>query len=305
MSLGLTGLGSELRVRRGRLSVPLVAEDELVGLVVAVGSSSKELARALAGQLAVGIRKVRLIERLTERNLTKDFLDALAGNGVAGSLEGRAARLGVDLTASHVVLAAGGIDDEAEETFRRGLSGGLLDRRDDTLVGLAPVGREGEEAVIEALRRLAAKLPAARIGVSGRCVEASAYPGAFEEARHALAAAGVVDRSTRVVEYARLGAYRYLLRLAEEQGPRDPTVEAVKRLAAYDKERQTQLLPTLEEFLHRHGSITATSEALFVHQNTLRQRLRRIAEVADLDLRRDDWLMLEIAVKLVQLRGGV
>ena len=61
-------------------------------------------------------------------------------------------------------------------------------------------------------------------------------------------------------------------------------------------------LPTLEEFLHRRGNISATAEALFVHPNTLRQRLRRIMEISELDLRRDDWLMVEIAVKLVKLR---
>ncbi len=40
-----------------------------------------------------------------------------------------------------------------------------------------------------------------------------------------------------------------------------------------------------------------------MHPNTLRQRLRRIAELSDLDLRRDDWLAVEIAVKMVQLRA--
>ena len=38
-----------------------------------------------------------------------------------------------------------------------------------------------------------------------------------------------------------------------------------------------------------------------MHPNTLRQRLRRIADVSGLDLREDDWLMVEIAVKLVKL----
>jgi DNA-binding PucR family transcriptional regulator len=42
-----------------------------------------------------------------------------------------------------------------------------------------------------------------------------------------------------------------------------------------------------------------------VHQNTLRQRLRRIQEVSGLDLRRDDWLMVEIAVRLVHLRRAL
>ena len=39
-----------------------------------------------------------------------------------------------------------------------------------------------------------------------------------------------------------------------------------------------------------------------MHQNTLRQRLRRIMQLSGLDLRRDDWLMVEIAVKMVRLR---
>ena len=50
------------------------------------------------------------------------------------------------------------------------------------------------------------------------------------------------------------------------------------------------------------GNISATSEALFVHPNTLRQRLRRIQELSGLDLRKDDWLLIEIAVKMVKLQ---
>ena len=44
---------------------------------------------------------------------------------------------------------------------------------------------------------------------------------------------------------------------------------------------------------------------LIVHPNTLRQRLRRIADLTGIDLRRDDWLMVEIAVKLVRLRSAL
>jgi DNA-binding PucR family transcriptional regulator len=42
-----------------------------------------------------------------------------------------------------------------------------------------------------------------------------------------------------------------------------------------------------------------------VHPNTLRQRLRRIQELSGLDLRKDDWLMVEIALKLVRLEGAM
>jgi hypothetical protein len=42
-----------------------------------------------------------------------------------------------------------------------------------------------------------------------------------------------------------------------------------------------------------------------VHPNTLRQRLRRIGEISGIDLRKDDWLTVEIAVKLVRLRAAL
>jgi DNA-binding PucR family transcriptional regulator len=86
---------------------------------------------------------------------------------------------------------------------------------------------------------------------------------------------------------------------------RDRNREAVARLAEYDAQRSTALLRTLEEFLRRRGNISATAEALYVHPNTLRQRLRRIMELSGIDLRRDDWLMVEIAVKLVKLQAAL
>ena len=81
------------------------------------------------------------------------------------------------------------------------------------------------------------------------------------------------------MSYDELGPYKYLLRIALDPGARDSTIDAVAKLAAYDRERGASLLATLEEFLGRRGNISATSEALFVHPNTLRQRLRRIGEL--------------------------
>ena len=77
------------------------------------------------------------------------------------------------------------------------------------------------------------------------------------------------------------------------------------RLAEYDERRSTSLVRTLEEFLRRRGNVSATSEALYVHPNTLRQRLRRIGEISGLDLESADWLTVEIAVKLVRLREAL
>jgi DNA-binding PucR family transcriptional regulator len=105
--------------------------------------------------------------------------------------------------------------------------------------------------------------------------------------------------------YEELGPYKYLLRMSIDAGVRDSHRDAVARLAEYDRQRSTSLLMTLEEFLRRRGNISATAEALYVHPNTLRQRLRRIMELSGIDLRKDDWLLVEIAVKLAKLEQAL
>jgi PucR family transcriptional regulator, purine catabolism regulatory protein len=108
-----------------------------------------------------------------------------------------------------------------------------------------------------------------------------------------------------VMAYDELGPYKYLLRMSLDSSVRDAHRDAVARLVEYDRQRSTSLLVTLEEFLRRRGNISATAEALYVHPNTLRQRLRRIMELSGIDLRKDDWLMVEIAVKLVKLQAAL
>ncbi len=82
---------------------------------------------------------------------------------------------------------------------------------------------------------------------------------------------------------------------------RDRHADALRVLAEHDRKRNAQLLHTLEEFLRQRGHVGATAQALYVHPNTLRQRLRRIDELTGLDVRDADWLLLEVALKLQRL----
>ena len=87
-TLGLAELGPELARggRSSRVAVPLIAGDELLGLLIGEGSTSVELARAVASQAAVGIKKIQLIERLTEKNLIKDFFEDIASGRAGGDV---------------------------------------------------------------------------------------------------------------------------------------------------------------------------------------------------------------------------
>jgi GAF domain-containing protein len=307
-AIGLAELGPELgrSGRTTRLAVSLVVGGELLGAFVATGTRELDLARAVANQTAVAIKKIQVLERLTEKNLIRDFFEDLAGRRAGAALEGRAANLGCDLGLPHVVLAVSRADDALERALTSVARGSVLDRREQGLRALVPVPVEGHDRLLEELRRAHATLAEpGTIGVSNVCVGAAALAEGFEEARHALLGAAVMRRTPAVLSYDELGPYKYLLRIALDANARDSTIDAIGKLSAYDRERGSSLLGTLEEFLARRGNISATSDALFVHQNTLRQRLRRIADLTGIDLRRDDWLMIEIAVKLVRLRGAL
>jgi sugar diacid utilization regulator len=305
-TIALAELGPELARsgRRATVAVPMVAAEELVGLLLGEGTSEVDLARAVANQTAVALKKIDLIERLTEKNLIKDFFEELAGGRPLGDLRTRAARLGFDLDGRYVVVALAPPDDELERALAARAPGSLFDRRDEVTRALVRIPPAGEASLAEEIRK-AARGHETAVGISSACQGAASFPAGFEEARHALLGTTVLGGTPGVMTYEELGPYKYLLRMSLDGGVRDRNRNAIARLAEYDRQRSTALLRTLEEFLRRRGNISATAEALYVHPNTLRQRLRRIMDLTGIDLRRDDWLMVEIAVKLVKLEEAL
>src|SRR6187455_482954 len=203
-TLGLAELGPELARggRSTRLAVPLVAADELIGLLVAEGSTRVELGRAVASQVAVGIKKVQVIEQLTEKNLIKDFFEELAGGHRRGDLEGRATRLGCDLEQPHVVLVAEPWSDALARALRGAAPGSLFDHREDSLRALVRLTSPSSEAFIERLRRLYGELgePVA-VGVSSVCQGEAAFAEGFAEAQQALVGTAVLGGESAVLAY--------------------------------------------------------------------------------------------------------
>ena len=125
----------------------------------------------------------------------------------------------------------------------------------------------------------------------------------LREAADAAHIARALVRGGGAMRYADLGAYKYLVRLPLDEAPHDRHCEAVERLMDYDRRRRSQLVATLEQYLRDRRSIATTARALYIHPNTLRQRLDRIEKLSGLHLGDEDLLSLELAVKLVRLRS--
>jgi GAF domain-containing protein len=305
------------------LLVPLAA-GERVGLLLAASTDEDvfahedaEMARAIAHLAAVAIKRAELIEGLTKVNAIKDLFEALAA-GATTFAAAKAAELRCDLTSPYLVVYAEpvGARDPSSEQWRLaadtlGRELGRLMPRSAVESGPGPVralltadpGRgPTTDELLGRCRDLGLQTGAA-IGIS----EWRRAPGdaceAYREASDAATIARALLADGGAIDYSRVGAYRYLVHIGAANAPRDRMRTAVDRLIAYDAKRRTVLLDTLERYLSERRSVMESARALFVHPNTLRQRLGRIEELTGLDLDHDDLLSLELAIKLARLHG--
>ncbi len=303
------------------LIAPLVARDEQLGMLCCLARDRQftdedaELLGAVANQTAVGLKKAELIERLTAENIVKDMFDALAAGSVEAG-EAKASEAGCDLARPHLFLhaeRAPGADDRApirpdlasrfEARLRRLCPRAFFDARHDRVRALAPLSGSRDQAVAAvrtALEPLAAE-EGLVIGLSEVDRGASNARRRMREAADAARIGRSLVADGGVIAYEQLGAYRYLVHLELDEAPRDRYRLAIEQLDEYDRRRGAQLVETLEQFLADRGSVTASARALYVHPNTVRQRLERIERVAGLDLSGEDLLSLELALKLARL----
>ena len=197
--------------------------------------------------------------------------------------------------------------ERTEARLRRLAPGALCDAGRESLRALIPLGVGSDDADREEMEHALAELGSAErvlIGVSTMRRGVAEGDRSLREAADAAHIARALMRGGGALAYAELGAYKYLVRLPLDEAPHDRHCEAVERLVEYDRKRRSQLVATLEQYLRDRRSIATTARALYIHPNTLRQRMDRIEKLADLDLASEDLLSLELAVKLVRLRSA-
>jgi len=143
------------------------------------------------------------------------------------------------------------------------------------------------------------------IGIGNQCQSVGDYRRGFAEADEALQMGQNLNRDGGVTHFNDLGVYRYLYKIARMDDLRDMYQDQVARIANYDRRKGTDLLDTLETYLECAGNLTKTSNRLFVHRNTLIQRLERLQSLCDIDLQeRSNWLTLQVAIKVFKLRSS-
>jgi DNA-binding PucR family transcriptional regulator len=163
----------------------------------------------------------------------------------------------------------------------------------DVVYGLVPVARgrpDGEQRAVriatDFLDRIGERIPVvAGIGrVAQDVTGLAAARASADRALRVLRSGNGTGR--RVARLADVHVEALLLDLGDIVSARgDQPSGPVANLLAYDARHNTHLVETLRAWLEAFGDAVAAAAAMYVHPNTFRYRLRRLAEVGPIDLR--------------------
>ncbi|QIK11712.1 GAF domain-containing protein [Streptomyces sp. ID38640] len=308
------------------------AGGEVLGALVLRGHPALDPVDQRTLERAAMVTSLLLLARRTageaEQRVRGELLDDLlnAADRDPRLLRERAARVGADLDAPHVVLAArtdGPQPDDAHShgTDRRRLRSaashlaatrrGLASVRDGGAVLLLPLGPDDDPAHIA--RETAARLGAAlhlpvTVGASAPVPAPAARPAAVADAyaearrcREALGALGRAGQGAAAADFGFLG-----LLLADTRDVDGFVHRTLGAVTGYDARRGTELLRTLGAYFACGMSPVRTKDALHVHVNTVAQRLDRVSRLLGPDWQTPERaLEIQLALRLHQLSSAV
>jgi hypothetical protein len=111
---------------------------------------------------------------------------------------------------------------------------------------------------------------------------------ALEEAERALTLGERLRGPGSLTAYAEVFALDYANQLTGDDRLIGVYEQVPARLGAFDHTEGAELLPTLEHYLSNGCSMQRTAVGLGIHRNTVLYRLRRVEEIADVDLDDND-----------------
>lgn len=307
--------GRTIPAATGAIISPIRVATERLGYVVVPegGPDSHDLdVRAVehaATVLALEIVKER-VARATEERLRADFLsDLLQGRRRDDEhVRERALRYGLVPGREHRVVVIVLDDDPSDrgDAARRAallaaiadelgerIAGGLVGATTDAVTVVAPVDAMGDpvaalrDVVAAANARVQVLAPGATIsaGVGGAARQPDQFAESHRGAELCIELIRRLGRRNETIVRDQLG----LLGLFVDHRRPEELVDLARRTLGpameRDEARNGSLVATLDAYLDHGGDVSACAQALYVHANTVKYRLRRVEELCGLNLR--------------------
>jgi GAF domain-containing protein len=326
----------EVRARLGQwfeatATAPLRIAGEDLGLLCcyrvtdrSFTTEDQALLSTIASQAALTLKNALLAEELVSHNELGHFLrDVVAGHLVGGALRDRAATLGLNGRSYAFVVGSVEFEQRARSEWEgsalvlrqvthslgQRITGARCTATANEAIAIVPSAGEG------ALRKLRTELDAlgkplrqrlgavVTFGISSPTDSVEDFRTALTEAREALTVGSGMGPAGGVFTLDDVGHYLLLSRAADLPSVRDRYSAAIETVAEYDRVKRASLIETLSVFLDVRSRNQA-ARALFVHRNTLAQRLERVESLTGLDLSDNaEWFPLQLALKVHDVRN--
>lgn len=111
-----------------------------------------------------------------------------------------------------------------------------------------------------------------------------------------------VSSKNKFIHYDDLGIYRVLCSDEMEDELTQFYKETLAPLVAYDQEKDSELVKTLQMYFQYGGNLKKISKEMFTHYNTIIYRIQRIKEITGKNLEdANDSLSLQVALKILEI----
>ena len=288
---------------------PVFAGADVLGHVLSVGRELDEPDVRILERSAVVTALLLLQERSiadAEQRVRGELFDDLLATpqrDVEG-LHRRALHLGVDLSQPHVVAVARVAEPSRAAAAWRAArsvhgSGGMSGQYRGDVVLLLPA-----DDASAAAQRVAAQLKDSvgcpvTVGAGGPGAGAAELAELYREAARCCDVLISLGRGGEAAGTDDLGIYGLLLSAAGQDELRRFVRRSIGPVVDYDAQRRSELVRTLLAYYGSGGNLTRTAQELYVHVNTLYQRLDRITTLLGERWRSGDGaLQVHLALRL-------
>lgn len=322
-----------LRLQPGEEGSPVVVDglvEETLGMPAGMASVVERAVLALGAGAIGRIRTAaRRAEEAPVRSVAELLTELLAADPTRSPrLLDRARSLGLSIDGWHVVARIEVGDDasgrgaadagafELQETVAsvalgkvrasggawhvaRSESAVLLIRMWDEDPGSAAAGRI-TRAVERAVGAVREHLPGREVmgGIGSAHEGPTGLRASAAEARAAIGAARTARRTESVASYDLVGLRRMLVEWYASDTARDSVQSLLSPLETLGPKKAETAIRTLQVYLDEQGSVVRTARALYLHRNAVTYRIKRIAELLEVDLEDpDERLALQLACR--------
>lgn len=306
------------RSSEGMWAAPIVAGRDRLGLLLLrrerLGDADIRTLERAAMVTALLMVSERAVDEANNR-LRDELLSEVmrASESEFEALRRRARLLGVDLDGPHVlVVTSVGRQISDRERARDVVASyvlqarGLFGHYGENFIALVP-GSDPPEVGTALADRLQANAHApATLGLAGPVWHLADIPGAAAEAERCVHGLIALGRCGEVAEASDLGVYGLLL-CGDTSSDRLHAFVAntLEKVLIYDASNGTRLLETMETYFDMDCHAAQAAERLYIHSNTLYQRLDRIDRLLGAAWRSGDRaLQTRLAIKLWRLSKG-